>query len=61
MPQEDTGTSVDCNLFSKHLTFYMMKLVVKLNENEWFRISSNIQVPERLAVINKLRTESKAH
>lgn len=34
--------------------------MVKLNENEWFRISSNIQVPERLAVINKLRTESKA-
>lgn len=57
MLQEDT---VDCTLFSKHLSFYTMKLVVKLNENEWFRISSNIQVPERLVVINKLRTESKA-
>lgn len=60
MLQEDTGSSVDRNLFSKPLTFYTMKLMVKLNENEWFRISSNIQVPERLAVINKLRTESKA-
>lgn len=58
--EEDTEASVDYNLFSKHLTFYTTKLVVKLNENEWFRISSNIQVPERLVVINKLRTESKA-
>lgn len=60
MQQEDTKTSVDYNFFSKHLTFYTTKLVVKLSENKWFRISSNIQVPERLVVINKLRTESKA-
>lgn len=60
MQQKDTEASVDYNLFSKPLTFYTTKLVVKLNENEWFRISSNVQVPERLVLINKLRTESKA-
>lgn len=57
MQQEDIR-SVRYSPFFKSLTLRPVQLVVKLNSSGLE--SAEIQIPERLVFMNKLRTESRA-